>query len=1202
MVRVDPFFVGRVQAAQVPPTPRTLDVDVLMGKALALWENLVELDGKYSRETIEVLKMNVEAGPGLFSDLVASYLNVSLEEKQKLVEMLVPRERVRRLIELIEAEIGKITVDRDIKGQVKVDIEKKQREYFLREQVRIIQEELGETREAQKEAAEYQARVDTLPIDEESKDVLRKECKRLSILSEQSADYPVIRNYLETVFSLPWNQRTTDSLDLRKAERLLTKNHHALGDVKDRIVEYLAVARLKGHLAGPVLCLVGPPGVGKTTLGRSVAEALGRKFIRISLGGVSDESEIRGHRKTYVGAMPGKIIAAYARVGSKNPVILIDEIDKLGKDFRGDPASALLEVLDPEQNKGFLDRYLGIPFDLSETLFIATANMLDTVPPALRDRFETITLAGYTEEEKVAIARRYVLPRTLETHGLPARSVQITDDAIVAVIRGWTAEAGVRELERKLATICRKIARERADSRERRQPARKVVLKGEEVTRHLGPVVFEHEYAERSPEVGLATGLAWTAAGGAILFIEATRMPGAGRIEVTGQLGEVMKESVQAAISYVRSRAGELEISPEVFRESDIHIHFPAGATPKDGPSAGVAVATCLASLLAERPIRHDVAMTGEITLRGKVLSVGGVKEKVLAAHRAMIKTVILPSGNRKDLVKIPEEVRRDLKVVFADRVEDCWREALMPILVPRGLEKGRRFDEAEFVAEQRGESTRRRDGGSGRRGEPLRRLLHFPFRGLSPLPRPLRLRPPLLRRLRRGRLGVVPLLPPGEVGVGSRPGGAGDRGGAPDRRRQGARAHRGGRSRAPRRPDPGGADPGTESAGRYAGETGDHGPDRPFPRPADPRRPRSGRFDLPDRLDRPRAARAAPRNDDDHLDERHRRGRFPESPRRPADCPGGDGRDPGGEGPRSGPAHSSRLRRPRPRPGATGARELRLPPRIGPRGNLRGGAGEPDPPAISAGRLPGTDRLRRLVRRLPRLGTALRPRTQVRSGAVPRLAPSLLSADFADLGAALALCEKAGADLVHVDVMDGHFVPNLTIGPPVVASLRRRTKLPFDVHLMIERPLDWVERYVEAGANRVSFHVEAEPHLRRTLARIREAGASPGLAINPGSSLSLLEEALPDADFVLVMSVDPGFSGQAFEERSVDKVRRLRQMAAERGLETDITVDGGVDDRNVGRLAAAGASTVVAGHGFFRAADPIAAARAFHEAGALRA
>jgi len=702
VVKVEPFFVCKVQPVVIVPIGRGLDVDVLMGKALSLYENLVELDGKYAKETIEVLKMNLEMGPALFSDLLATYLNVSLDDKQKLIEMLNPRERIHRVVELIEGEIAKITVERDIKGQVKVDIEKKQREYFLREQIRIIQEELGETREAQREAAENLEKIELLPIEEESKEVLRKECQRLAILSEQSSDYPVIRSYLETVFSLPWKARTRDTGELRKVERLLEKNHFGLGEVKDRVLEYLSVAKLRGHLTGPILCLAGPPGTGKTTLGRSIAEALGRKFIRISLGGVSDESEIRGHRKTYVGAMPGKFIAAYARVGSRNPLILIDEIDKLGKDFRGDPASALLEVLDPEQNKGFLDRYLGIPFDLSETLFIATANMLETIPPALRDRFEVLTLAGYTETEKLEVARRHILPKLLETHGLDDDAIKFTDAALVAVIRGYTAEAGVRELERKIASICRKMARRLASSgKAKKRAPSQWSLGDDEVPEFLGPLIYEYEYAERNPEVGFATGLAWTAAGGAILFIEATRMIGSGKVEVTGQLGDVMKESVQAAFSYVRSRAAELEIPSDIFKQYDVHIHFPAGAIPKDGPSAGVAVATCLASLFAERPVRHDVAMTGEITLRGKVLSVGGVKEKILAAHRAMIKTVILPAGNRKDLVNIPEATKKDLKILFAERVEDVWRESLMPILVPKVAELSRRFDEAEYIAER---------------------------------------------------------------------------------------------------------------------------------------------------------------------------------------------------------------------------------------------------------------------------------------------------------------------------------------------------------------------------------------------------------------------------------------------------------------------------------------------------------------------
>jgi len=466
--------------------------------------------------------------------------------------------------------------------------------------------------------------------------------------------------------------------------------------VKERVLEFLAVMKLKGDLKGPILCFVGPPGVGKTSLGAAIAEALGRKFVRMAVGGVTDESEIRGHRKTYIGAMPGKLIQSYIQVGVNNPLIMIDEIDKIGKDYRGDPASALLEVLDPKQNHTFVDRYLEIPYDLSHTLFICTANVLDTIPTPLRDRMEVIRLSGYTETEKVQIAKKHLVPELLDNHGLTKEQVTFTDEAILAMIRDYTAEAGVRNIERKLATILRKVARKVAGGTEAQTT---FTIEAKDLEPYLGLPSFEHEFAERHPEIGVTTGLAWTQYGGEIMFIEATRMPGSGRTTVTGQLGDVMRESVSASYSYVRSKAADLEIDDRMFSEHDIHIHFPAGAIPKDGPSAGVAIATCIASVMGERPVRHDVAMTGEITLRGKVLSVGGIKEKVMAAQRANIKTVLLPEGNRKDLTEVPDEVKEGLKFVFAERVEDVWKEALIPLYIVRA--RDRKYDEAEYRAER---------------------------------------------------------------------------------------------------------------------------------------------------------------------------------------------------------------------------------------------------------------------------------------------------------------------------------------------------------------------------------------------------------------------------------------------------------------------------------------------------------------------
>ncbi|HJQ39939.1 MAG TPA: endopeptidase La, partial [Thermoanaerobaculia bacterium] len=622
-------------------------------------------------------------------------VNFPLEEKQLLLETVNPIERIELLIDWINRDLGRATVDRELQRQIQTSIDRRDRENYLREQLRIIQDELGETNPAEREADTYRERIEALPLAEDHKQTLRREVTRMGQLSQSSSDYAVLKGHLDTVLQVPWTQHTEDRLDLQKAEEILDARHHGLEKVKERVLEFLAVLKLKGDLKGPILCFTGPPGVGKTSLGAAIADALGRKFVRMAVGGVTDESEIRGHRKTYIGAMPGKLITSYIQVGVNNPLIMIDEIDKIGKDFRGDPSSALLEVLDPKQNNTFVDRYLEIPYDLSHTLFICTANMLDNIPGPLRDRMEVIRLSGYTENEKLAIATKHLIPELLENHGLTSDQVKIDDDSILLVIRDYTAEAGVRNLERNLATVLRKIARKVASGEETKQ----YEVKSSDVEAYLGLVKFEHEFAERHPEIGVTTGLAWTQFGGEIMFIEATRMPGTGRTTVTGQLGDVMRESVQAAYSYVRSKAHDLDIDEKKFSEHDIHIHFPAGAIPKDGPSAGVAIATCIASVMGERPVRHDVAMTGEITLRGKVLSVGGIKEKVMAAHRANIKTVLLPEGNRKDLQEVPEETKGALKFVFVQRVEDVWKEALIPLYLVK--DHDRKYDEREYRAER---------------------------------------------------------------------------------------------------------------------------------------------------------------------------------------------------------------------------------------------------------------------------------------------------------------------------------------------------------------------------------------------------------------------------------------------------------------------------------------------------------------------
>ncbi len=683
--KTDPFLIGRVRSVEPQSDDTGGELPILLNSTLNAYERLTQIDQRYSPETVDVLRMNVDSGASFFADLLASFLNIPLDEKRALISAVAPDKRLRLLREILDREQARNTVENDIDQKVRASLEEKRRDHFLREQLRVIQETLGENSGPKRESEVYAAMVEDLPIDDDSKRNVERECERLALMSEQSAEYPVQNNYLDTVFGLPWWERTRDSLNLKKVDRLLSRRHHGVDEIKERLLEYLSVIKLKGHISGPILCLAGPPGTGKTSLGRSIAEALGRKFEPISLGGISDETEIRGHRKTYVGAMPGKLIQAYDKAGSCNPVILLDELDKLGKGLRGDPSAALLEVLDPEQNKTFVDRYIGVPFDLSETLFIATANVLDDIPQPLRDRLEVLRIAGYTEAEKQVIARKFMLKRLLDAHGLEPKSVEITSPALVRIIRGYTSEAGVRNLERCLATICRKIAFRRAAAKDP-GPA-KVRIGIDDIEELLGTVLFEQEFAGRRAEIGVATGLAWTGAGGAILFIEATRMEGNGQVKVTGQLGDVMRESVETAFSYVRSHGSELEIPSELPRTSDFHIHFPAGSIPKDGPSAGVAAATCLASLLSGRPVRHDVAMTGEITLRGKILSVGGVKEKVLAAHRARIKKVLLPIGNRKDLTSVPDEIRDDIELVFVDRVEEAWKQALVPLIVAQGSE-----------------------------------------------------------------------------------------------------------------------------------------------------------------------------------------------------------------------------------------------------------------------------------------------------------------------------------------------------------------------------------------------------------------------------------------------------------------------------------------------------------------------------------
>ncbi len=571
-------------------------------------------------------------------------------------------------------EIEVLEIQNDINAQARGEIDKSQREFYLRQQMKAIQQELGEGNEVQEEIEQYRAKIKKAKMPEDVAEEAVRQLGRLERMHPDAAETATLRNYLDWMVSLPWTKATKDNLDLKKAQRILDEDHYGLEKIKERILEHLAVRKLKKDSKGPILCFVGPPGVGKTSLGRSIARALGRKFVRMSLGGVHDEAEIRGHRRTYVGAMPGRIIQSISQAGTNNPVFMMDEVDKIGADFRGDPSSALLEVLDPEQNFAFRDNYLGVPFDLSNVMFVTTANMLDPIQPAFRDRMEIIQLSGYTEQEKLEIAKRHLIPKQIEEHGLTKSQVQFTDEALRTMINSYTQEAGLRSLEREIASVCRKVARQIATGEKK---ARKIHT--DNLDQYLGrPKVFRDELLKRD-QIGVATGLAWTPVGGDILFVEATAMRGRGVLTLTGQLGDVMKESAQAALSYARSHAGEFGIKDDFFGKNDIHVHVPEGSIPKDGPSAGVTMATAILSLLTGKAVYRKIAMTGEITLRGEVLPVGGIKEKVLAAHRANIDTVILPSLNKRDLEDVSEEVRKTMKFIFVDDVKSVFKAALLP-------------------------------------------------------------------------------------------------------------------------------------------------------------------------------------------------------------------------------------------------------------------------------------------------------------------------------------------------------------------------------------------------------------------------------------------------------------------------------------------------------------------------------------------
>src|SRR6184192_128989 len=660
VVQESPYLRARIEpiAADGDATP-TLEVEALSRSALSLFQKVVSLSPTLPDELANVAA--AADGASALADLIVSSLpTLSTTLKQELLETIDVKQRLERLVGALGKEAEVLELGSKIQSDVQSEMSKTQREYYLREQMKAIQKELGEADERTQEIETLRKRIEAAGMPDEAKGEALRELDRLAKMPPAAAEYTVARTYIDWLVSMPWQQETADNVDIGAARGILDEDHEGLEKIKERILEYLAVKKIRPDGKDPILCFVGAPGVGKTSLGRSVARALGRKFHRISLGGMRDEAEIRGHRRTYIGALPGQIVQGLRRAGTRNPVLMLDEIDKLGMDFRGDPASALLEVLDPEQNGTFRDHYLDVPLDLSRVLFITTANVMDTVPAPLRDRMEVIHLAGYTEEEKIAIARRHLVPKQAREHGLADADIEFTPEALRLLARGYTREAGVRNLERELASVCRKVARRRAEGRT--EPAR---ITPDAVTSFLGAPRFEFEELEERTRVpGVAVGLAWTPAGGDILFVEATRMKGKGSLTLTGQLGDVMKESAQAALSWVRSHAASLGIAPDFWETSDLHIHVPAGAIPKDGPSAGVTITTALVSLLTGRPVRPGLAMTGEVSLAGRVLPVGGIKEKVLAAHRAGIRTLILPKRNEKNLIEdVPTDVRRVMTI-----------------------------------------------------------------------------------------------------------------------------------------------------------------------------------------------------------------------------------------------------------------------------------------------------------------------------------------------------------------------------------------------------------------------------------------------------------------------------------------------------------------------------------------------------------
>ncbi|MDY7030613.1 MAG: endopeptidase La [Thermodesulfobacteriota bacterium] len=669
-LQTEPFFKARIEA--IPEKEEISEkIEALMRTISGQYHRMVELV-PYIPDEFQAAVMNIDE-PIKLTYFIASMVKMKMEERQEILDIENVEEKLSKVLSVLNRELELLELGGKIQSHVESEMGKSQREYYLREQMKAIQQELGETDERQVEIQELRSKIEAAHLPEYVLEEVNKELKRFEKLTPASAEYGVIRTYLDWLIELPWAKGTEDNLDINQAGEILEEDHYDLKEVKERILEYLSVRKLKNDMRGPILCFIGPPGVGKTSLGQSIARALGRKFIRMSLGGIRDEAEIRGHRRTYIGALPGRIIQGIRRVESNNPVFMLDEIDKVGADFRGDPSSALLEVLDPEQNNTFSDHYIDLPFDLSKTMFITTANVMDTIQPALRDRMEVINLSGYTDEEKIGIAQKYLIPKQLEEHGLKPEDIQFTREAIGKIISSYTKEAGVRNLERQIARVCRKVAHQVAIGKTEPQD-----ILPDNLYNLLGPEQVFPEVAMRTSRPGVATGLAWTQAGGDVLFVEATKMPGKKGFSLTGSMGDVMQESAKAALSYVRSQTENLGIDTHFFENYDLHVHVPAGATPKDGPSAGITMATAMASILTEKPVRNDIAMTGEITLSGTVLPIGGVKEKVLGAKRAGIKTVVLPFRNEKDVQEIEEELKKDMDFVFVENAKEVLDLALV--------------------------------------------------------------------------------------------------------------------------------------------------------------------------------------------------------------------------------------------------------------------------------------------------------------------------------------------------------------------------------------------------------------------------------------------------------------------------------------------------------------------------------------------